>query len=212
MNELDYDRLRKRMVEYQIKGGGVHNQAVLDAFLNVRRHKFLPVELMERSYEDNPLPIGFNQTISQPYIVAYMIELLNPGRHMRVLEIGTGSGYQTAILSSLFNEVYSVEINASLARRARRIFTQEGFLNIKVKVADGYNGWQDFSPFDRIIVSCAPVAIPSTLMEQLSDGGKMVIPAGESHSQKLYVVEKKNGIISKSESLPVRFVPMIYKE
>jgi protein-L-isoaspartate(D-aspartate) O-methyltransferase len=211
MRETDYDRLRKGMVEYQLKGNGIQNQAILEAFLNVQRHNFVPIELRERSYEDNPLSIGFDQTISQPYIVAFMIEQLSPDKHMRVLEIGTGSGYQTAILSCLYNEVYSVEINASLAKRAKKLFTKVGFKNIKVKVDDGFNGWKAHAPYDGIIVSCAPISIPPTLIEQLAEGGKMIIPAGTSFAQKLYLIEKKNGIITQTESLPVRFVPMIPK-
>lgn len=211
MRETDYDRLRKSMVEYQLKGNGIQSKAVLEAFLNVYRHIFVPVELRERAYEDHPLPIGFEQTISQPYIVAYMIEQLNPNKNMRVLEIGTGSGYQTAILSCLFKEVYSVEINASLAKRARMLFTKGGYKNIKVKIDDGYNGWKAHAPFDCIIVSCSPVSVPPTLTEQLAEEGKMIIPAGTSFAQKLYLVEKKNGIITQTESLPVRFVPMITK-
>lgn len=209
MKDIDYGRLRKGMIEYQLKGRGIHDPAVLDAFWVVCRHNFVPVELRQRAYEDNPLPIGFDQTISQPYIVAYMIEQLSLVKHMRVLEIGTGSGYQTAILSCLCAKVYSVEINVELAKRARRIFTRDGFHNIRIKVANGYNGWKKFSPFDRIIVSCAPFHVPAPLTEQLAEGGKMIIPAGSSYSQKLYLVEKINGIISQTESLPVRFVPMI---
>lgn len=209
MKDIDYGRLRKGMVEYQLKGRGVNDPAVLEAFGFVCRHNFVPVEFRDRAYEDNPLPIGFDQTISQPYIVAYMIEKLSLVKHMRVLEIGIGSGYQAAILSRLCNKVYSVEINAELATRARKIFTRNGFHNIKIKVADGYNGWKKFSPFDRIIVSCAPFHVPASLTEQLAEGGKMIIPAGSNYSQKLYIVEKTNGIISQTESLPVRFVPMI---
>lgn len=212
MREVDYDRLRKGMVEYQLKGNGICNQAVLEAFLNVPRHIFVPVELRERSYDDNPLPIGFDQTISQPYIVAYMIEKLNPSSKMRVLEIGTGSGYQTAILSCLCNEVYSIEINAELAKMARVVFIKEGFHNIKIKIGDGYIGWKEYAPYDRIIVSCAPIDIPPALVGQLAEGGKMIIPAGTSYAQKLYLVEKKNGVLNRTESLPVRFVPMIFKD
>ena len=130
MREIDYNRLRKEMVEYQLKRNGIHNQAVLNAFQIVRRHIFVPVELSDRSYEDNPLPIGFDQTISQPYIVAYMIEKLSLSKLLRVLEIGTGSGYQTALLSCLCQKVYSVEINVELAKRARGVFVREGFHNI----------------------------------------------------------------------------------
>lgn len=209
MKEIDYDRFRKVMVEQQIKARGIRNPNVLDAFLHVKRHIFLPNEFKWRAYEDNPLPIGLNQTISQPYIVAYMVEKLKPDKNMRVLEIGTGSGYQTAILSCLCKEVYSLEINATLAKRARKLLNIEGFQNIKVKTADGYKGWKEFASFDSIIVSCAPLHIPAILMDQLAEGGKMIIPVGQSYRQRLLLVEKKNGIVSQTETLPVVFVPMI---
>jgi len=212
MKDLDYDRLRKGMIEYQLKRRGIHDPSVLEAFWIVCRHNFVPVEFRERSYDDSPLPIGFDQTISQPYIVAYMIEKLNLGPKMRVLEIGTGSGYQTAILSCLCNKVYSIEINAALAKRAKDIFASEGFQNIMIKVGNGFVGWTEHAPYDRIIVSCAPVDIPPALTTQLAEGGKMIIPVGSSYAQKLYLVEKKNGIINQTESLPVRFVPMIFKD
>lgn len=212
MKEIDYDRLRKAMVELQIKARGIRNPNVLDAFLNVKRHNFLPNEFKWRAYEDNPLPIGFNQTISQPYIVAYMVDALKIDKNMRVLEIGTGSGYQTAVLASLCKEVYSLEINATLAKRARKLLKDEGFQNIKVKTADGYKGWKEFAPFDSIIVSCAPNYIPAVLTEQLAEEGRMIIPVGESYRQRLLLVEKKNGIISQTDTLPVIFVPMIHKD
>ncbi|MGB4415966.1 MAG: protein-L-isoaspartate(D-aspartate) O-methyltransferase [Paludibacter sp.] len=212
MKEIEYGRLRQVMVEQQIKRRGICNPNVLDAFLNVRRHIFLPAELRDRAYEDHPLPIGFNQTISQPYIVAYMINALEPDKNMRVLEIGTGSGYQTAVISLLFKEIFSLEINAKLAHRAQKILNEEGYRNIKIKTGDGFEGWKEFAPFDRIIVSCAPANIPAALSEQLAEGGKMIIPAGEKYDQKLYLVEKKDGIISQAERLHVAFVPMLHKE
>lgn len=212
MAEIDYGRLRKAMVEFQLKGRGIHDPAVLDAFGMVCRHNFVPDEFRDRAYEDNPLPIGFDQTISQPYIVAFMIEKLGHRKQMRALEIGTGSGYQTALLSCLFSEVYSVEISAELAKRARETLSHEGFQNAKVKVANGYNGYRKYAPFDRIIVSCAPVEIPQALIEQLAEGGRMVIPAGAKYSQKLYVLEKVNGTIYRQETLAVRFVPMLFND
>jgi protein-L-isoaspartate(D-aspartate) O-methyltransferase len=211
MQEIEYNKQRKEMVQLQIKARGICNPNVLEAFLSVPRHIFVPDEYRSRSYEDNPLPIGFNQTISQPYIVAYMIEILKPDKDMRVLEIGTGSGYQTAILSRLCKEVYSVEIIDSLAEITKQKLEEEGYHNIKVKISDGYDGWKKFAPFDRIIVSCAPIDVPTVLLDQLAEGGRMIIPIGESHRQKLYLIEKKNGIITQKETLSVSFVPMIKK-
>lgn len=211
MQEIEYNRQRTAMVQLQIKARGIYNPSVLEAFLSVPRHIFLPNEYRSRSYEDNPLPIGFNQTISQPYIVAYMVEILKPDKTMRVLEIGTGSGYQTAILACLCKEVYSLEIIDSLAILTKQKLEEEGYHNIKVKISDGYDGWTKFAPFDRIIVSCAPIDIPTALLDQLAEGGRMIIPVGESHRQRLYLIEKKNGIISQKETLSVSFVPMIKK-
>jgi protein-L-isoaspartate(D-aspartate) O-methyltransferase len=211
MDEIEYTRLRKEMVDYQIKVRGIRSQNVLDAFMNVRRHAFVPDEYRNRSYEDNPLPIGFNQTISQPFIVAYMVESLKPDKNMRVLEIGTGSGYQTAILSCLCKEVFSVELIDSLGESTKMKLKEEGYNNIRVKIGDGYLGWKKFAPFDRILVTCAPINIPEPLLEQLAEGGKMMIPAGESHRQKLYLIEKVHGEIRQLETLSVSFVPMIHK-
>lgn len=211
MQEIEYNRQRQKMVQLQLKARGICNPGVLDAFLSVPRHIFVPDEYRSRAYEDNPLPIGFNQTISQPYIVAYMVEILKSNKNVRVLEIGTGSGYQTAILACLCKEVYSLEIIESLAIVTKQKLEEEGYHNIKVKISDGYDGWTKFAPFDRIIVSCAPIDIPMALLDQLAEGGRMIIPIGESHRQKLYLIEKKNGIISQKETLSVSFVPMIKK-
>lgn len=210
MKEEDFFRLRQKMVEQQIKNRGIRDAKVLDAFLIVPRHIFVPVEYRNLSYNDTPLPIGYDQTISQPYIVAYMTEILKPDKNMKVLEIGTGSGYQAAILAYLCKEVYSIEIIDSLANRANFIFEKEGYKNIKVKTGDGYKGWKEYAPYDAIIVTCAPLKIPEPLLDQLAEGGRMIIPAGESYNQKLYLMEKVNGKIRKKETLPVRFVPMIH--
>lgn len=209
-NEDDFTRLRKKMVEQQIKNRGVNDPKVLEAFMKVPRHNFVPGEYQNKAYDDTPLPIGYEQTISQPYIVAYMTEILKPDKHMRVLEIGTGSGYQAAILACLCGEVYSIEIIDSLASRSKRIFEKEGYKNIWVKTGDGYKGWKEYAPFDAIIVTCAPLKIPQPLVDQLAEGGRMIIPAGESYEQKLYLIEKTNGKVSLKETLPVRFVPMIH--
>jgi len=212
MQEIEYARLRKEMVEFQLKGRGIHALNVLEAFIKVRRHLFVPEEYRTRSYENRPIPIGYDQSISQPYITAYMTELLEPGKEMRVLEIGTGSGFQTAILSSLFKEVYSIELIDALAYRSKSILSEEGYDNIHIKIGDGYNGWKEFAPFDRIIVTCAPEHIPSTLTGQLAEAGRMIIPTGERSKQKLCLLERKNGQISQMETLPVLFVPMVHKK
>jgi protein-L-isoaspartate(D-aspartate) O-methyltransferase len=209
MDEADYTRLRQRMVEYQLKARGIHSPNVLETFLQVRRHVFVPEEYRSRSYEDGPLPIGFEQTISQPYIVAYMTDLLKPDKSMRVLEIGTGSGYQAAILSCLCKEVYSIEMIESLGAHTKVTLQEEGYDNIILKTGDGYNGWKESAPYDLIVVTCAPLKIPPPLLKQLAENGKMMIPAGESFRQKLYLIEKKKGKIHQNETLAVRFVPMM---
>ena len=210
MNEQEYTRERERMVEWQIKERGIRSQHVLDAFLQVRRHAFVTEQFRSRSYDDCPLPVGFNQTISQPYIVAFMTEMLKPDKTKRVLEIGTGSGYQTAILSCLCKEVYSVEIIPALAERTEEILKEEGYDNINLRIGDGYHGWKEAAPFDNIIVTCAPERIPDSLLEQLAEGGIMMIPAGESGNQLLYLIKKENGKISRKEILRVIFVPMVH--
>lgn len=210
MKDDEFTRLRHKMVEQQIKNRGIRDVKVLEAFIRIPRHIFVPIQYQSRSYDDNPLPIGFNQTISQPYIVAYMTEILKPDKTMKILEIGTGSGYQAAILGYLCKEVYSIEIIDSLAARAIQIFEKEGFTNIKVKTGDGYKGWKEHAPYDAIIVTCAPAKIPQPLIDQLAEGGRMIIPAGESYNQKLYFIEKENGKIRHKETLSVLFVPMLH--
>lgn len=212
LKEDKYSQLRRAMVERQIKARGVADKRVLDALMKVPRHKFVPEELKDFSYDDGPLPIGYDQTISQPYIVAYMTEILDPGSTEKVLEIGTGSGYQAAILSLLYKEVYSVEIIEPLGENAKRILNEEGYKNVKVKIGDGYQGWREYAPFDAIIVTCAPTDIPPQLVEQLAEGGKMIIPVGEHYSQVLYLLEKKNGKTHQKATLPVVFVPMVHEK
>ena len=204
-----YFRQRKTMVERQIKERGIHNSKVLNALMDVPRHKFVPDEYKNFSYDDRPLPIGHNQTISQPYIVAYMTEILNPDPAKKVLEIGTGSGYQAAILSLLYKEVYTIEIIVPLGEKAKKVFAEEGYSNIKVKIGDGYQGWMEYAPFDAIIVTCAPTNIPQSLVQQLAEGGKMIIPVGEPYNQVLYLLEKRDGKIRKTATLPVQFVSMV---
>jgi len=210
MEESEYTLQRIDMVNRQLKSRGISNPQVLEAFLQVRRHLFIPVENREYAYRDRPLPIGFEQTISQPYIVAFMTQILKPKKNMRVLEIGTGSGYQTAILSCLCKEVYSVETIESLSVRAKQLFDEEGFSTITLKTGDGFYGWTEFAPYDIILVSCAPSVVPSSLTDQLTEGGKLIIPAGDRQNQKLYLITKLHGRLIQKESIPVKFVPMIH--
>jgi len=207
-----YLNQRKTMVEKQIKNRGIINKKVLDAMMNVPRHKFVPDEYKRYSYDDRPLPIGYNQTISQPYIVAYMTEILNPDPSNKILEIGTGSGYQAAILSLLYKDVYTIEIIEALGESAIKAFHESGYKNIKVKIGDGYKGWIENSPYDAIIVTCAPTDIPQPLVEQLAEGGKMIIPVGEYSDQVLFLLEKRNGKIHKTKTLTVVFVPMVHEK
>ena len=207
-----YFLLRKTMVERQIKERGIHNTKVLGALMDVQRHKFVPDDYKNFAYDDRALPIGYNQTISQPYIVAYMTEILNPDPTKKVLEIGTGSGYQAAILSMLYKEVYTIEIIGPLGEKAKKVFAEKGYSNIKVKIGDGYQGWKEYAPFDAIIVTCAPANIPQSLVQQLAEGGKMVIPVGKPYNQVLYLLEKRGGKIRKTATLSVQFVPMVREQ
>lgn len=208
---MDYEKLRRVMVEEQIIRRGIKDERVLEAFRKVLRHKFVPQDLMGSAYNDFPQPIGEGQTISQPYIVALMAERLDLSGGEKVLEIGTGSGYQAAILAQLAKEVYSIERFANLAKRAQGAFKELGFTNIKIKVGDGTLGWPEQAPFDRIIITAASPRVPLPLEEQLKEGGKLVAPLGESFAQVLTLLEKKKG---KFESTPVCgcvFVPLVSK-
>jgi protein-L-isoaspartate(D-aspartate) O-methyltransferase len=202
-------RVRQRMVRNQISARGIHDQKVLKAMLQVPRHKFVPSAYKRMAYDDRPLPIGHGQTISQPYIVALMTEALKLKPDAKVLEIGTGSGYQAAILSLLCKEVYSIEILSPLANNARKTLQKLGYDNVKIKTGDGYQGWPEHSPFDAIIVTCAPEAIPKKLKEQLAEGGRMIIPVGGSLTQELVLIRKKNGKLHQESVARVRFVPMV---
>jgi len=198
------------MVEEQLIPRNIKSDTVLDAMLNVPRHLFVPENLQSEAYCDSPLPIGFGQTISQPYIVAFMTEQLEPFTGMKILEIGTGSGYQAAILAYLGCEVYSIELLEELAARAKKTLGALNIDNVKVRCGNGYEGWQDEAPFDAIIVTAAPQNIPEKLIDQLKDGGKMIIPVGEVHSvQLLKLIIKRGGEIIEKDLLPVRFVPMV---
>src|SRR5215471_9453001 len=205
----DFAAQRQRMVEQQLKLRGIKDERVLAAMAKVAREEFLPVDARPSAYEDGPLPIGYDQTISQPYIVAFMTEQLRPKPSDRVLEIGSGSGYQAAILAELVADVYTIDIIEPLAKTAEATLQRLGYKNVHIKVGDGYKGWLEEAPFDAIIVTCAPEKVPQPLVDQLRDGGRMVIPVGERFAQQLYLLEKKNGQLKESATLPVRFVPMM---
>lgn len=198
------------MVEEQIRARGVADAGVLEAMTRVPRHLFVPPAVQSRAYEDTPLPIGFEQTISQPYIVGYMSEVLNVSRRHRVLEIGTGSGYQAAILAELAREVFSIEIVPELAQRAQRALADAGYRNVHVRAGNGYLGWPEQAPFDRIIGAAAAPSLPDALVTQLADRGMMVMPIGTAY-QELRVMQKQGDRLETLATLPVRFVPMIGK-
>jgi len=205
----DWTTLREKMVAEQFEARGIKSKRVLAAMRKVERHKFVPPEVIGESYEDYPLPIGEGQTISQPYIVAFMTEVLNLQPTDKVLEIGTGSGYQAAILAELCKEVYTIEIIESLGNKARQILAAQGYRNISIRIGDGYQGWPEAAPFDAIIVTCSPTDVPAPLQQQLKEGGRMIIPIGESGiSQELVLLTKKKGKLIRQSQMPVRFVPM----
>jgi protein-L-isoaspartate(D-aspartate) O-methyltransferase len=201
---------RRRMVQEQLSSPGynITNARVLAAMGKVPRHEFVPAELRHRAYDDAPLPIGHGQTISQPYIVAFMTEKLEPKPTDRVLEIGTGSGYQAAVLAQLVAEVYTIEIIEPLAQRAGADLKRLGYTNIQVRAGDGFQGWPEAAPFDAIIVTCAPEKVPQPLVEQLKDGDWMIIPVGPMGDQELVLLRKQGEHLEKRAVLPVRFVPM----
>src|SRR5437868_10346308 len=204
----DFAAQRERMVKEQIVMRGLVTERVLSALRKVPREEFVPAEYRAESYTDKALPIGYDQTISQPFIVAFMTEELQPQPTDRVLEVGTGSGYQAAILAELVAKVYTIEIIEPLAKDAEATLQRLGYKNVHVKVGDGYKGWPEKAPFNAVIVTCAPEKVPQSLVEQLKDDGRMVIPVGEQFAQQLYVLEKKNGQLKESVTLPVRFVRM----
>jgi protein-L-isoaspartate(D-aspartate) O-methyltransferase len=206
----DYDQLRKQMVENQIITRGVSDERVLSAMLKVPRHLFVDESLRHEAYKDYPLPIGEEQTISQPYMVAMMTELMRLKGDEKVLEIGTGSGYQTAILAELAREVYTVEIIEGLSIIAKRVLDDLGYDNVKFKIGDGYSGWEAYAPYDAIIVTCGPSNVPESLVDQLAEGGKLIIPVGVGY-QTLTILEKIDGELKKTESIDCRFVPMTRK-
>ena len=203
-----FTKLCQEMVSTQIEARGIKDIRVLEVMRRVRRHEFVPKAYRRFAYDDTPLPIGEGQTISQPYIVALMTELLKLTGKEKVLEIGTGSGYQAAILAELASFVYTIEIIPKLATRAERLLKEMRYENIMVKCGDGYLGWEEYAPFDAIIVTCAPEEVPPALIEQLANGGRMVIPVGSTY-QELKLIEKKNSEIKTKSIIPVRFVPML---
>ncbi|MEN9574459.1 MAG: hypothetical protein RL514_2314 [Verrucomicrobiota bacterium] len=209
--DRDFTLARERMLHDQLTGPGrgIQDARVLAAMRTVPRHEFVSEEFRLGAYDDRPLPIGHGQTISQPFIVAFMTEHLQPLSTDKVLEIGTGSGYQAAVLSGLVQEVFTIEIVEPLAKRAETDLRRLGYTNVFVKVGDGYQGWPEHAPFDAIIVTCAPDAVPKPLVEQLKEGGRMIIPVGpEGGVQELYLLEKRGGEVKQRAVLPVRFVPM----
>jgi len=205
----DFAAQRQRMVVSQIRGRGISDAAVLKAMETVPRHRFVPPEVRALAYGDTPLPIGHGQTISQPYIVALMSQLLDVQPGQRVLEIGTGSGYQAAVLAEMGVSVFTIEIVPELGRQAINVLDALGFKNIRVKIGDGYKGWPEHAPFDAIIVTCAPTNVPEPLKAQLAEGGRMVIPSGEKYNQQLFLLTKQTGKIKQEKIVDVRFVPMV---
>lgn len=204
----DLAKQRYNMVRTQISSRGVTHKETLRAMETVQRHLFVPLAYRSSAYEDRPLPIGSGQTISQPYIVAYMTELVKPKKGLKALEIGTGSGYQAAVLAEIVDSVYTIEIVPELGQSAKQLLKKLNYSNIEVKIADGYHGWPSKGPFDIIVVTAAAEHIPPPLIEQLKDGGKMIIPVGSQFMvQQLMMVEKKDGKPKTRSLIPVRFVP-----
>jgi len=207
---LDFETLRDKMVDEQLTARDIQSEAVLNAMRTVKRHLFVPENRLSHAYHDSPLAIGLGQTISQPYIVAYMTEQLESAGVRKILEIGTGSGYQTAILAQLGYEVYSIELLEELATKARKTLADLGYTNVYIQQGNGFAGWPDAAPFDAIMVTAAPDTIPLQLLEQLKEGGKMIIPVGEAHEvQWLKLLTKKDGAIMENDLFQVRFVPMV---
>jgi len=207
-NEDPTRAARNRMVQRHLVERGIKNPKVLDAFRTVPRHRFLPPTTQRQAYDDESIPIGEGQTITPPYDVAFMTEVLDPKPTDKVYEVGTGSGYQAAILSRLVKEVYSVEIHEPLSRRATAVHQALGYTNIHTRVGDGYVGWPEAAPFDAIIVTCAPQKVPQPLLDQLKEGGRMVIPLGDRFNQSVHLITKKDGKRIDRQLQPTLFVPM----
>lgn len=207
----EFQRAREKMVHTQIEERGVTDQRVLAAMRRVARHLFVPAKMQGSAYDDTPLPIGNDQTISQPYIVALMTEKLALKGHEKVLEIGTGSGYQAAILGEVAREVYTIEIVEPLCRQAKTLLHQLGYQNVQVRCGDGYAGWPEQAPFDGIMVTAAPDHIPQPLLDQLKPGGRMILPVGDYMQELVLIRKDADGKVSKENVIPVRFVPMTGK-
>jgi len=205
--ETRFTRLRAIMVHNQLQGRDIHDPLVLKAMLRVRRHRFVPQSILDSAYDDNALPLSLGQTISQPYIVALMTQMLGLQGTEKVLEIGTGSGYQAAVLAEIAQQVYTIEILRELSENAQRILSSLDYDNIQFRIGDGYRGWPEAAPFDGILVTAAPEHVPESLLEQLKIGGKMVIPVGR-FDQELLLIEKTEYGFIRNPSIPVRFVPM----
>lgn len=203
----EFVRERNRMIQTQIRSRGITDQRVLAAMGRVERHRFVPQAYRDQAYADHPLPIGQGQTISQPYIVALMTELLELRGEEKVLEIGTGSGYQAAVLAEIVREVWTIEIIPALAEKAGALLAELGYRNVRIRTGDGYRGWPDKAPFDGILVTAAPDHVPQPLLDQLKEGGRMVIPVGRGF-QELKKIIKRGGKIETTGVIPVRFVPM----
>ncbi len=201
---------REAMVDQQLRARDIRSPTVLQAMLRVPRHRFVPEDVRNLSYADHPLPIGFEQTISQPYIVAYMTDAADISSGEKVLEIGTGSGYQAAVLGEIARDVYTIEIVPELAERARAALAELGYKNVHVKAGNGYLGWPEHAPFDAIVVTAAPDEVPKALVEQLALGGKMVIPVGAIVQDMMIIEKTRRGVIER-KTIPVRFVPMTGK-
>ena len=200
---------RRELVE-QLKSQGVTSKTVLDALLKVPRHRFVPPSYRHVAYENRPLPIGHEQTISQPFIVGYMTEAAEVAPSEKVLEIGTGSGYQAAVLAELAREVYTIEIIPPLAESARNLLSEMGYRNVQVKTGNGYEGWAEHAPFDAIVVTAAPEQVPKALVDQLAVSGKMVIPVGSTFQEMVIITKSETGVVER-RTIPVRFVPMTGK-
>lgn len=206
--QQDYAKLRESMVKTQIEARGVKDSATLAAMRKVPRHKFVHPNQASEAYDDSPLSIGYGQTISQPYIVAYMTEMVKPRPGQTVLEIGTGSGYQAAVLAEIVKNVYTIEIVEALGKDATTRLKNLGYKNVEVKIADGYHGWKEHAPFDAIVVTAATEYVPPPLKDQLKDGGRMIVPVGSPYMvQQLMLIEKKGNKFKTTSLIPVRFVP-----
>lgn len=205
--QAQLDKQRERMVAEQLAGRDIRDARVLDAMRKVPRHLFVPVSMRDSAYQDSPLPIGNDQTISQPYIVAYMTQALELKPSHKVLEIGTGSGYQAAVLGELAAQVYTIEIVGELAQRATKTLADAGYKNIHVRHGDGYAGWPEHAPFDAIMVTAAPDHVPDPLIQQLAPGGRMIIPVGTTYQELRLIQKTETGLVERS-TIPVRFVPL----